>query len=192
MKRRTNLFAYVGGLLLAACLVSAIVIPHAAPASTVPCVPVGSSANVHVCQSPIIQGVINGQWIGLVTVGGGTAETTSAYAFTATIAWGFPYDFFLGKIDAIATADAANYPNAGGPDGLRFRFTHGKLWAVNKISHTQWTRFVVRQLGLQWGSNGPSLIVEKTARFDCGPDRRMCSDAILWTKAAEALSLVQP
>jgi hypothetical protein len=134
---------------------------------------------------------MNGQWIGLVAVGGGTAGTTTAYVFTVTIAGGFLDDFFLGKIDAISTADAANYPNPGGPDGLTFRFAHGKLLAVNKISHTQWTRFVVRQFAFSRAGDILQLVVEKTARFDCGSCAKAVSP-VLWSKAAEALSLVQP
>lgn len=184
--------------MVTACLISAAMVRPAPAVNMVPCVPVASSTTgPTLCPSPIIQGVIKGQWIGLVTVGGGTAGTESAYAFMATIAGGFPYDFYLGKINAIATSDATNYSNAGGPDGLTFRFTHGKLWAVNKISHTQWTRFVVREFNLRWGPVGgspyaPELVVEKTARFDCGSCAKNPSDPTLWTKAGEALSLLQP
>jgi hypothetical protein len=39
---------------------------------------------------------MNGQWIGLVTVGGGTAFITSAYAFTVGYAGGFLEWYFLG------------------------------------------------------------------------------------------------
>ena len=115
------------------------------PTHTVPCAVFGLGAAA-TCDSPFIEGVVDGQWIGLVMDYSGTNGFASKMWAYAVGAGNGPATESLGTIEALT---------AGGSmpgDRLWPTFRHGKMYVVNAIylagqAHCCNTKVVVRRYG---------------------------------------------
>jgi hypothetical protein len=147
---------YVPSLLLSLCALA----PLVTLADTVPCSkvhrPGGEVADR--CPSPFMQGIVDGQWIGLVlhfTGGNNGVDGVAAYSVGGS-ANGVE-TFYLGTIKA--------EDNFGWTGDIEVRFVNGKLWVINPDhdyyhqSHLGFAQVLVRQYGFY----GPQLEVEKRA-----------------------------
>jgi hypothetical protein len=156
--------------------------PAIAASSDVPC-GVFSSFNGYVrpgpCGNPFSEGVVDGQWIGIVMMfSGGNGGAISAHLYGAGHGGNGPLTIDLGHIDAIS-----EYGNAA-PDGLQIFFKHGKLIAVNKVAHNSWDNFV----GRQFGFHNSKLVSEKQTTFTY--HRRTWSESDFESASATALATV--
>lgn len=130
-------------------------------AATVPCSKLheASTMTIERCPSPFLEGLVEGQWVGLVLdyVGGAYGTIDSAAVYSVGNGGGATKTFFLGTIKG-----EDNFGNSG---DLIVRFVAGKLWVINPLhysaseGHGGFTHALVRQYGFY----GPSLTVEKRA-----------------------------
>jgi hypothetical protein len=148
---------YIPTLLLSLCVFS----PLATRAeTTVPCSKVheASTMTVERCPSPFLEGIVDGQWIGLVLhYTGGNNGVDGAAVYTVGNSAGAVKTFLLGEIKV--------EDNFGWTGDMEVRFVDGKLWVINPDhdynhqSHLGFAQVLVRQYGFY----GPQLVVEKRA-----------------------------
>jgi hypothetical protein len=131
-----------------------------AQAATVPCAQLhlGGSSHTPTCPNPFVQGVVDGQWIGLlVHYTGGNDGIDKITAFSIGEGAMAPTTFNLGTI---TTDDAYGFPG-----DMEARIVHGKLWIItpnrdaNHQSHFGFTSVLVRQYGFY----GRNLEIQKRA-----------------------------
>lgn len=123
----------------------------AASAANVPCA-VFAQGN---CPSPIVQGIVDGQWIALIYHYDGTNGGPTSIGVVTVGAGGNGY--LTTTLQTIQPAD--------GGDRMDAQFANGKLWVRNAIylpgeAHCCYTHVVVRQFGF----HDKRLRVERTAQ----------------------------
>jgi hypothetical protein len=146
------------------------------------CVSPASAANVPCnvfakgqCPSPIVQGVVDGQWIALIYRYDGTNGGPVGIGVVTVGAGGNGY--LTTTLQTIAPAD--------GGDRMDAQFAAGKLWVRNAIylpgePHCCYTHVIVRQLGF----SEKRLHVERTATVAADATRAQIAAALRAGKPA--------
>ena len=127
------------------------------------------------CPSPIVQGVVDGQWVALIYHYDGTNGGPTSIAVVTVGAGGNGY--LTTNLQAIEPAD--------GGDRMDAQFVGGKLWVRNAIylpseAHCCYTHVMVRQFGF----HAKYLQVERTATVAAGATRAEIAAALRAGKAA--------
>jgi hypothetical protein len=154
-------------------MVALVLALFTAPASAenVPC-SVFSSGN---CPNPIVEGVVDGQWIALIYHYDGTNGGPTSIGVVTVGAGGNGY--LTTDLQTIAPADDG--------DRMDAQFVGGKLWVKNAIylpgePHCCYTHAMVRQFGF----HGKRLRVERMATVAAAATRLQIAAALRAGKAA--------
>ena len=127
------------------------------------------------CPSPIVQGVVDGQWIALIYHYNGTNGGPVGIGVVTVGAGGNGY--LTTTLPTIAPADDG--------DRMDAQFVNGKLWVRNSIylpgeAHCCNTHVIVRQFGF----SGKRLRVERTATVAADATRALIAAALRAGKPA--------
>lgn len=119
---------------------------HATPSTGVPCAVFGEGDR---CANPFLQGVVDGQWVGLVIYfSGGNGGATEIAVVTSGRGGNGQLTKALGTIKGIGVSGGMP------PDGLEPVFHGGKLWVYNYVhlpgqGHFDITNEAVQQYGFR-------------------------------------------
>jgi hypothetical protein len=120
--------------------------------ASVPCGVFGNSSG---CPNPVVQGVVDGQWVGLIYHFDGTNGGPNTIGVVVVGVGGNGYS---------TTALQVIEPEGQYGDRMEAQFVDGKLWVKNAVylpgeAHCCYTRIAVRQFGF----HGKRLQVEEMA-----------------------------
>jgi hypothetical protein len=137
------------------------------------------------CPSPFLEGIVDGQWVGLVLhYTGGNNGVDGAAGYSVGNSAGEAKTFYLGTIKV--------EDSFGWTGDMEVRFVNGKLWVINPDhdynhqSHTGFAKALVRQYGFY----GPELVVEKRALLPM-PSRPLFSGGSLYPSNATISAALQ-
>jgi hypothetical protein len=125
--------------------------PKNDPNASVPCGVYGSAYTKR-CPNPFEEGIVDGQWVGIVAINsGGNGGATSLLVFSTGIGGNGAITKALGKITGLSVSDGMP------PDGLEAIFHRGKLWVYNYVhlpgqGHFDLTNEAVQQYGFDAGA----------------------------------------
>lgn len=156
-----------------AILVSILAVALLAPVSAradniprVPCAVFGEGAN---CVSPLHQGVVDGQWVGLIYVFSGSNGGVNRIA-VVTVGFGG---------NGLKTFALPTIEPDGGYDGMYAEFHHGKLYVFNTVylpgeAHCCPTHVAVRRFGF----HNKKLAMETLATVDINANLQQIDAAL--------------